>query len=396
MKEARKLFMFLIMILGIFVLPFSALLIRDHGEIPWNFFFYPPTSTGNKPQYDPIYFYGFLVWGVITVTFILFPWWFGFKKRTVDYLPNKSKLPVWFWWGLLVHLLALVLLWFPFTNIGYFTYFLLIPLWWGFVFVLDGLVYRQNNSISPLVQNPRMILAMAFASTTGWGVFDYVNFFIDENWYYPNGNIINPTVFYTYGLFGASAFFPQIFEWMVLLKTSKYFNKRYAGGPVVRFPSYFFKGMFVSGYLFLFIVVFFREKLFFAIWLAPLFVVVGLLPLFEIWNPANPIRERGDWSILILAGIAGLIQGTLWEFWNYFSVEHCPWYAPGMCEGSATMNPAFWVYSIPYVDRFHLFEMPLPGYFGYIPFAIFYLYWHLTLSFISGRETMLMKYFRDD
>jgi len=28
------------------------------------------------------------------------------------------------------------------------------------------------------------------------------------------------------------------------------------------------------------------------------------------------------------------------------------------------------IYSIPYVDRFHLFEMPMLGYVGYLPFSV--------------------------
>jgi len=29
-----------------------------------------------------------------------------------------------------------------------------------------------------------------------------------------------------------------------------------------------------------------------------------------------------------------------------------------------------WIYSIPYIDRFHLFEMPILGYSGYLPFGL--------------------------
>ena len=39
-----------------------------------------------------------------------------------------------------------------------------------------------------------------------------------------------------------------------------------------------------------------------------------------------------------------------------------------------------WIYRIPYADWLHLFEMPLAGYLGYIPFSweIFALYHLLT------------------
>ena len=31
---------------------------------------------------------------------------------------------------------------------------------------------------------------------------------------------------------------------------------------------------------------------------------------------------------------------------------------------------AHWEYTVPYVQRFHLFEMPLMGYAGYLPFGL--------------------------
>jgi hypothetical protein len=31
---------------------------------------------------------------------------------------------------------------------------------------------------------------------------------------------------------------------------------------------------------------------------------------------------------------------------------------------------AHWEYAVPYVDRFRIFEMPLLGYAGYLPFGI--------------------------
>lgn len=451
MSELRRLVSFLLALSGIFFLPLVALLIRTKGKIPYDFFFYPPTSVGEKAGYNPYYFYSFMIVGIVTLIFLLFPQLFGFKKKgeysTVvsnkkftgkkpmsnpaankvplakpaisdfdfseaeEFISGESSivsifisenddessgtinLPSWFWWGLAIHLVSLALLWSKVTAPGYLTHFLLIPLWWGFVFVLDGIVYLRTRGKSPMVVNPRSLLAMAVASSTGWMVFDYVNYYIDENWYYPNGKLINPTVFYSYGLIGSSAFLPQIFEWSILLKSTSYFKNKYSGGPAVRFSPYFFGGMMFAGFVFLFVVVYYPQKLFYAIWLSPLFILVGLLPFFRIWSPANPITERGDWSVLVIIAIAGLIQGTLWEFWNFFSVEHCPFLSPGMCPGSEANNPAFWEYAIPYVNVRHIFEMPVLGYFGYIPFAIFYLYWHLALNWIFGVRGSVRYYF---
>lgn len=59
----------------------------------------------------------------------------------------------------------------------------------------------------------------------------------------------------------------------------------------------------------------------------------------------------GDWRPAVSAALAGLFCGIFWEMWNQYSL-------------------AKWAYTIPYVQRFHLFEMPIIGYMGYLPFGL--------------------------
>ena len=59
----------------------------------------------------------------------------------------------------------------------------------------------------------------------------------------------------------------------------------------------------------------------------------------------------GEWSRIVAAAVACLICGFFWEMWNSHSL-------------------ARWIYSIPYVHTLKLFEMPLLGYAGYLPFGV--------------------------
>ncbi|MGZ8432608.1 MAG: hypothetical protein ACXWWW_11730, partial [Candidatus Deferrimicrobiaceae bacterium] len=59
----------------------------------------------------------------------------------------------------------------------------------------------------------------------------------------------------------------------------------------------------------------------------------------------------GDWRPAVSSVLAALLCGFFWETWNFGSY-------------------AKWVYSIPYVDALHVFEMPLLGYAGYLPFGV--------------------------
>ena len=49
--------------------------------------------------------------------------------------------------------------------------------------------------------------------------------------------------------------------------------------------------------------------------------------------------------------LAGLVCGILWEFWNYWA-------------GSK------WIYTLPFLGEWKIFEMPALGFLGFLPFAL--------------------------
>ena len=59
----------------------------------------------------------------------------------------------------------------------------------------------------------------------------------------------------------------------------------------------------------------------------------------------------GDWRRVVASAAAAMICGVFWEMWNDLSL-------------------AKWIYRVPFVHRFPLFEMPILGYAGYLPFGL--------------------------
>jgi len=92
------------------------------------------------------------------------------------------------------------------------------------------------------------------------------------------------------------------------------------------------------------------NTLFPVLWLAPLLILCALQQLL-LGETLFTSLQHGDWRPLLQPALAALICGLLWELWNFGSL-------------------AKWHYSIPYVQRYYLFEMPLLGYAGYLPFGI--------------------------
>jgi hypothetical protein len=92
------------------------------------------------------------------------------------------------------------------------------------------------------------------------------------------------------------------------------------------------------------------DYLFPLVWTAPLILIIGLqLAMGD--DPLIAPAAKGDWRLLWLGALGGLLCGFLWELWNFHSLAH-------------------WEYAIPFVHRLQVFEMPLLGYAGYLPFGL--------------------------
>jgi len=81
--------------------------------------------------------------------------------------------------------------------------------------------------------------------------------------------------------------------------------------------------------------------------------------------------ENGRLNKLFSLFLAGVICGFLWEFWNYWAATK-------------------WLYTLPFLNEPKIFEMPLFGFLGFLPFAIeIYVMWEFAvriLKFNSHKE----------
>jgi hypothetical protein len=97
------------------------------------------------------------------------------------------------------------------------------------------------------------------------------------------------------------------------------------------------------------------------VWLGPVFLLDPLLEKAGKQSLSLNIYS-GDrkrlWSLLL----GGLICGAMWEFWNFWA-------------GSK------WIYSVPFLGDWKIFEMPVLGFLGFPPFALeCWILYHLLRS----------------
>ena len=87
-----------------------------------------------------------------------------------------------------------------------------------------------------------------------------------------------------------------------------------------------------------------------AVWLGPIFLLDPLLERMGLRSLALQIAARDRRRIFSLLA-AGLACGLMWEFWNFWA-------------------PSRWVYAVPFVGDWKVFEMPILGFLGFPPFAL--------------------------
>ena len=85
------------------------------------------------------------------------------------------------------------------------------------------------------------------------------------------------------------------------------------------------------------------------VWIAPFLFIDGLVVTAGGRSIIADL-STGIWRRAAIIAAAGLLCGGLWEFWNFWAFPK-------------------WTYDIPLLDFIPIFEMPILGYGGYIPFA---------------------------
>jgi hypothetical protein len=242
--------------------------------------------------------------------------------------------------------------------------------WTGFILFADGVVYRARGA-SWLRSLPAEFALLAALSIPLWLVFELYNQFI-HNWYYvglPENRALR--------LFGYAWSFatiwPAIFEGAELVGVLRVGEHARApaipSSPAVR-TSAALSGILIAAGIAMLIVPFVAPAAIAAYLAAP--VWLGFACLLDPLNAraGNPSllgdAVAGRYGRLIDLLLSGLLCGLLWEFWNYWA-------------------GAKWHYTVPFLNRAKLFEMPLPGYLGFPPFAVECFAMYVFVRSMGGR-----------
>jgi len=216
--------------------------------------------------------------------------------------------------------------------------------WYPYILFLDGLLGRLRGR-SWLGSRPRPLLQMFFWSTTVWLVFEAINLFL-KNWGYI---AVTPIWWIRWG--GYALAFATVLPGVLLTAEVIEALGAFHGVKGRGFnPGSWQPVSLLVGVAFLVLPLVFPGYAFPLVWGAFFFLLDPFCDL--LGAPALISRfaagERREHLCLMAAG---LVCGLWWEAWNYAAVTK-------------------WVYTLPVLNCWKVFEMPLPGYLGFPPFAL--------------------------
>lgn len=247
--------------------------------------------------------------------------------------------------------------------------------WTGFILFADSVVFRARGR-SWLRSAPAEFAALAAVSIPLWLIFEGYNLVI-RNWYYTG--LVERFWLRQFGFAWAFAtIWPAIFEGAELFAVARESRRRDrlrgadglrgtarsrgsdgSGGTDgsrgseerLRGPAL---GSIIAGTAMLVLPFMVRPEiaryLAAPVWLGFIFLLDPINRRLGAQSLAADLAAgRSDRIVNLVA--SGFLCGILWEFWNYWA--HSKWH-----------------YTVPIMEHLKIFEMPVPGYFGFPAFAL--------------------------
>jgi hypothetical protein len=242
------------------------------------------------------------------------------------------------------------LVWFANFQIYTFT-----PIWLGYILVVNGITQLRSGHCM-LFDKTKLFIRLFVVSAIFWWFFEYLNRFV-QNWYYIGIGELTPFEYFIYATLPFSTVLPAVLGTFDMLKTfpqlyigldnfSPWFTQplRVLNSQLVQWGllAFFAGGLTLIGVL--------PNYLFPLLWVSPLVIFSAISAIRGKKTILTKLTEN-DWREIVLLALASLICGFFWEMWNWHSV-------------------AKWIYEVPFVTKFKVFEMPLLGYSGYLPFGL--------------------------
>lgn len=252
------------------------------------------------------------------------------------------------------------------------------PIWLGFILALDGVNVARSGS-SPLTRDWRGFVLLFLLSIPFWWVFEILNIPV-QNWRYFFDHPINTNTlsgwieYHTISSLCFSTVLPAVLEIAEILASFAWLRPRLAPhdpGPKVKVSTAIFLMLIgIAGLILPFAAPYYAFGL---LWVGVTFLLDPINNLARTKSALGHLLA-GDWRFFVLMPLAALCCGFFWEMWNSQALPK-------------------WIYTIPLIESWHIphiFEMPVIGYSGYLPFGIeLFVMYQFALLLLRRRKDVL-------
>jgi len=238
-------------------------------------------------------------------------------------------------------------------------------LWSGYCLIIDGLNVLYSGT-SLLSRNGKAYIGLFILSVPLWWLFEFFNLFL-QNWHYlearPLGDVeyavrasvhfsvVIPAVLSTAELWGAMPLLAGLRNGRRIAVT----NRKLAA-------------LILAAVIMMVLAVSFPGLCFPMLWICLYLLCDSLNALIGVPSLLKRL-ERGNWRPLFCLAAGALTCGFFWEMWNFYALPK-------------------WSYTLPYFNDYRIFEMPVLGYLGYLPFGLeVYAIYHLLIEFCGLKKT---------
>ena len=257
---------------------------------------------------------------------------------------TKYPFPSHGWVGLLFIAVCWPLNW---SLDGLRTQLLFFPLWLGYALTVDGLVYRHKGN-SLLSRSWKQFLLLFLISIPAWWLFELINL-RTQNWLYLGRDQFTDLQYAILSSLSFSTVMPAVFGTAQWAADHRWL-KRLKSGPAYGRNRKEIGIVFITGWLMLAAPLLWPRYCFPLVWISVCFI----LDPINTWLGKRSLIayvRKGDWRPILALWAGCLICGFFWEMWNFYAYPK-------------------WVYQVPFVDFLHVFEMPVLGFLGYLPFSM--------------------------
>lgn len=319
------------------------------GEAVTSYLEFPPQTRDVTPA--PFSWLIFIGTALLAVLLFLTIGWLMLRglRHHPSRILHTGKWPWWGWLGLVTLTMSWILAWNRFAWFSEWQWATFTPLWLSYIVVINAGTLRRSGRCL-LQHRPRYFLSLFPLSALFWWYFEYLNRFV-QNWYYQGTEEFSAARYIIHASLAFSTVLPAVMstkEWLATLLRPA------AGAVAITLPERTARNTSIitliiaaAGLLALGV---WPDYLFPLLWVAPLLLLLAIQGLSAEPPLLQQLRTQG-WQVIYLPALAALQCGFVWEMWNMYS-------------------EAKWIYNIPFVHGLQIFEMPLLGYTGYLPFGI--------------------------